>query len=129
VGVEPSWEADPGAFSALALLSGLAKSHELANSRRSAFKAGLRPPWQMPQSCLALLCLCLGVCTGHLFTRLSGDIPGRGSQAQWELSWMTLEAGPLGWASGTGARWLGRGRTPEWAREVLEVFALLGNSV
>lgn len=68
-----------GAFSALALLSRLAKSHELANWR-SAFKAGLRPPWQMPQSRLALLCLCLGVCTGHLFTRLSGGIPGSGSQ-------------------------------------------------
>lgn len=74
----PSWEADPGAFSPSGLLSRLAKPHKLANCR-TAFKAGLRPPWQAPQSCLALLCLCLGVCVRHSFTRLSGDIAGSGS--------------------------------------------------
>lgn len=48
----PSREANPGAFSPSGLLSGLAKPHKLANCR-TAFKAGLRPPWQAPQSCLA----------------------------------------------------------------------------
>lgn len=76
----PSWEANPGTFFPAGLLSGLAKPHKLANWR-TAFKAGLRPPWQAPQSCLALLCLGLGVRARHSFTRLSGDIPG--SDSHW----------------------------------------------
>ena len=91
----PSWEANPGAFSAAGLLSGLAKPHKLANWR-TAFKAGLRPPWQAPQSCLAVLCLGLGVRArkfvhtpqwGHPWKRLTlahwrqGHLGGRQKQS------------------------------------------------
>lgn len=110
----PSWEANPGAFSPSGLLSGLAKTHELANGR-SALKAGLCPPWRAPQSGLALPCLCLGVCTRRLFTRRPpqwGHPWKRLAQAQWEPSWMTLEAVPLGWASEAEARWPGRSGMP-----------------
>lgn len=114
-----------GFLSALALLSRLAKSHELANWK-SAFKAGPSPSLAdaSKPSCFAL------PVPGSLY-RAFVHTPQWGhpwkqlTEAQWELSWMTLEAGPLGWASGTGARWLGRSRQPEWAREVLVAVELL----
>lgn len=111
----PSWEASPGASSPSGLLSGLAKSHELASWRR-AFKAGLRPPWQAPQSRLAL------PVPGSLYrafvhTPQWGQPWKRLTQAQWEPSGMTLEAGPLGWASETEARWPGRSRPARMGRE------------
>jgi hypothetical protein len=58
-----------------------------------------------------LLWLCWESVKGFLFKVLNEDIPGSHSERH-SRSWRTLEAGPLGWATGEStARWPERSRS------------------